>query len=60
MPRETLDSEIVMGCKLDILAICCTIKKSVSNACGFQGGCRVLVEICTLWPALVCCVYIYT
>lgn len=54
MPKETLDSEIVMGCKLDILAICCTIKKSVSNACGFQGGCRVLVEICTLWPALVC------
>lgn len=52
MPEETLDSEIVMSCKLDILAICYTIKKSVSNACGFQGGCRV--QTCTLWPTLVC------
>lgn len=52
MPKETLASEIVKGCKLDILAICYTIKKGVSNACGFQGGSRV--ETCTLFGQLWC------
>lgn len=32
MPKETLDSEILMGCKQDILAIFYTIKKRVSNS----------------------------
>lgn len=40
MPKETLDSEIVMGCKLDILAICCTIKKVFQMPVDF----RVAVE----------------